>query len=188
MTATCRSCGRRPLKTVLSLGEQPLANALLTEAELGRTEPRYPLRLALCEVCGLAQLTDSVSPELLFRHYPYFSSVSDAFVEHSRSIAGRLIVERALGPDSLVVELASNDGYLLQHYAREGIPVLGVDPAKNVAAVATARGIPTIARFFGKELADELARDGRLADVVHANNVLAHVPDVHCSWRGSRGS
>lgn len=179
MTSACRSCGDTALEEVLSLGEQPLANALLTEDELGQPEPRYPLGLAFCPRCCLAQVTHTVAPELLFRDYVYFSSVSDAMVEHARRLTERLVTERALGSDSLVIELASNDGYLLRHYVRRGIPVLGIDPAENVAAAAIERGVPTIARFFDRSLADELLADGRLADVVHANNVLAHVPDLH---------
>jgi len=175
----CRGCGRSGLEVVLDLGQMPLANAILEEADLARPEPRYPLALAYCPDCWLVQITETVAPELLFREYAYFSSVSDEFVEHARAIAERLIVERGLGPDSLVVELASNDGYLLQHYATAGVPVLGIDPARNVAEVATARGVPTLAEFFTLELADELARSGRTADVVHANNVIAHVPDLN---------
>lgn len=177
--AACRGCGRSGLEVVLDLGEMPLANAILTEADLARPEPRYPLALAYCPACWLVQITETVAPDLLFREYTYFSSVSDAFVEHSRRIAERLIAQRGLGSDSLVVELASNDGYLLQHYARAGVPVLGIDPARNVAEVATARGVPTLAEFFTRDLADELARSGRVADVVHANNVIAHVPDLN---------
>jgi SAM-dependent methyltransferase len=176
---TCRGCGRSGLEVVLDLGEQPLANAILNEADLTRPEPRYPLALAYCPDCWLVQITETVAPDLLFREYTYFSSVSDAFVEHAREIAERLIAERGLGPDSLVVELASNDGYLLQHYAAAGVPVLGIDPARNVAEVAAARGVPTLAEFFTRDLADELAGSGRTADVVHANNVIAHVPDIN---------
>ena len=180
MNATaCRGCGRSGLEVVLDLGDMPLANAILEESDLGRPEPRYPLALAYCPDCWLVQITETVAPDLLFRDYTYFSSVSDAFVEHARGIAERLIAERSLGSDSLVVELASNDGYLLQHYARAGVPVLGIDPARNVAEVATARGVPTLAEFFTRDLADELAGSGRTADVIHANNVIAHVPDLN---------
>lgn len=175
----CRGCGGNHLKPVLSLGMMPLANGLLTRADLGRPETRYPLDLTYCRDCCLVQITESVPPDVLFREYAYFSSVSDAMVEHSRKIAVRLVEERQLHGGSLVVEVASNDGYLLQHYAKRGIPVLGIDPARNIAEAATARGIPTQAEFFSAALADELAGQGRLADIVHANNVLAHVPDVH---------
>ena len=175
----CRGCGRSGLEVVLDLGQMPLANAILEEDDLARPEPRYPLALAYCPDCWLVQITETVAPELLFREYTYFSSVSDEFVGHARAIVERLIVGRHLGSDSLVVELASNDGYLLQHYAGAGVPVLGIDPARNVAEVATARGVPTLAEFFTRDLADELARSGRTADVVHANNVIAHVPDLN---------
>ena len=175
----CRGCGTAGLRVVLDLGEMPLANAILEEGDLDRPEPRYPLALAYCPECWLVQITETIPPDVLFRDYTYFSSVSDAFVEHSRVIAERLIAERGLGPGSLVVELASNDGYLLQHYARAGVPVLGIDPARNIAEVATASGVPTLAEFFTRDLADELASSGRTADVVHANNVIAHVPDLN---------
>jgi SAM-dependent methyltransferase len=177
VTATCGWCGT-PLATVLDLGDQPLANAILSEEELGRPELRVPLRLAICPACGLVQITEAVPPEQMFREYAYFSSVSDAFVEHARTIATRMIAARSLSGDSLVVEVASNDGYLLQHYAAAGIPVLGIDPARNVAAAAIARGVPTLAEFFDADLADQLVRTGRQADVLHANNVIAHVPDL----------
>ena len=176
---TCRGCGKSGLAVVLDLGEQPLANAILKESDLALPEPRFPLAMAYCPECWLVQITENVPPEVLFREYTYFSSVSDAFVEHSRVIAERLIAQRALGPDSLVIELASNDGYLLQHYARAGVPVLGIDPARNIAEVATARGVPTLAEFFTRDLAEELATSGRTADVVHANNVIAHIPDLN---------
>ena len=177
--ATCRGCGISKLVVVLDLGNMPLANAILTQEDLARPEPLYPLALAYCPECWLVQITETVSPDLLFREYTYFSSVSDAFVEHSRVIAERLIAERGLGAGSLVIELASNDGYLLQHYAGAGVPVLGIDPARNIAEVATARGVPTLPEFFTSDLADELVRTGRAADVVHANNVIAHVPDLN---------
>ena len=157
----------------------PLANALVAADELDEPEDRFPLALAFCSECRLAQITEPVSPDLLFRDYAYFSSVSDAMVEHARRLVDEVIRRVGLDKASLVVELASNDGYLLQHYVEREIPVLGIEPARNIAEVAAARGVPTIAEFFGADLADQLARSGRLADVVHAHNVLAHVPDVH---------
>ena len=177
MTVSCGSCGAE-LVPVLSLGDQPLANALLTEETLADPEPRFPLTLAVCPVCGLVQITDPVPPEQMFREYAYFSSVSEAFVEHARIIATRMIAARHLTGDSLVIEIASNDGYLLQHYAAAGIPVLGIDPARNVAAAAMARGVPTVAEFFDPNLARQLLASGQSADVVHANNVIAHVTDL----------
>jgi SAM-dependent methyltransferase len=175
----CRSCGSAPLEPVLDLGLQPLANALRRREELVLPEPRYPLELARCPDCSLLQILDSVPPETLFGDYPYFSSVIATLVEHAREIALRQIGELSLDGDSLVVELASNDGYLLQHYRDAGIPVLGIEPARNIAAVAEGRGIPTRSEFFGRELAERLTREGVRPDVLHANNVLAHVPDLN---------
>jgi SAM-dependent methyltransferase len=164
---------------VLSLGELPLANALLREADLGRPEPRFPLELAFCEPCALLQITVSVDPELLFGEYAYFSSYSTTMLEHSAALVERLVRERKLGPQDLAMEIASNDGYLLQHYLRARVQVLGIDPARNVVEAARERGVDTLCAFFGEELADRLVRDGRRASVLHANNVLAHVPDVN---------
>ena len=175
----CRSCGSPALDEVLSLGRMPLANALLTEADLSRPEATFPLDLVFCPRCALVQITETVPPEQLFGHYLYLSSFSDTMLKHSEELAARLIKERALDSESLVVEIASNDGYLLQFYARAGIPVLGVEPAANVARVAEDRGIPTLVRFFGRELALELRDSGRRADVIHANNVMAHVADLN---------
>lgn len=157
----------------------PLANALLRAEDLDRPEPRFPLALVFCESCALLQITESVSPELLFREYAYFSSNSATMVEHAGVLVARLVRERGLGGDGLAMEIASNDGYLLQHYVRAGVPVLGIDPARNVVEQAVRDGIDTICAFFGEELARELAADGRRASILHANNVLAHVPDVN---------
>jgi len=175
----CRSCGSANLDLVLSLGRTPLANALLKEDELNRPEPTFPLDLVFCTACGLVQITETVPPEQLFSHYLYLTSFSDTMVSHSRELAERLTRERELGPRSLVVEVASNDGYLLQFYMRAGVPVLGIEPAENVARVAEDKGIPTLTRFFGLGLARELRSGGRRADVIHANNVLAHVADLN---------
>lgn len=176
----CRSCGSPGIPVVLSLGPTPLANALLRADQLGRPEPKYALDLAFCQRCGLAQITELVPPERLFREYMYFSSFSETTLEHARSLAESLIEGRGLNGESLVVEVASNDGYLLQHYARRGVPVLGIEPARNVARVAREeRGIDTLCEFFDEELARRLGEAGRRADVIHANNVLAHVADVN---------
>ena len=183
-TTVCRSCGAAELLPVLDLGEQPLANALRTRAELALPEPRYPLNLVLCPACSLVQITDSVPPELLFSDYPYFSSVIAALVEHARTLAGRIVADEGLGGDSLVVEIASNDGYLLQHYRDLGVPVLGVEPARNIASVARERGIPTLGEFFGARVARSMVASGVRPDVVHAHNVLAHVPDLDGFVRG----
>ena len=176
----CRLCGQVGLNSILSLGETPLANALLKEDQLAESESRWPLELAWCPDCSLAQITETVPPEILFREYAYFSSFSDTMVAHAKSIADRVRTLRNLGADSLAVEIASNDGYLLQWYHKAGIPVLGIEPARNIAKVAEAeRGVRTISEFFGEELAKKLADSGQRADVIHANNVLAHVADLN---------
>jgi SAM-dependent methyltransferase len=175
----CRSCGSQAVELVLSLGTTPLANSLLRAEDLDRPEPRYPLDLVFCTACTLVQITETVPPQQLFGEYLYFSSFSETMLSHARTLVGRLIGELGLGPRSLAVEIASNDGYLLQYYKAAGVPVLGIEPAQNVARVAIAeRGIPTLSEFFGIELARRLVAEGRRADVVHANNVLAHVPDL----------
>jgi SAM-dependent methyltransferase len=165
---------------VLSLGRTPLANALLSPEELGRPEETYPLDVAFCAHCTLAQLTETVPPEKLFREYLYFSSFSDTMLRHAEVLARRMTDSRRLDGGSLVVEVASNDGYLLQYYRKLGVPVLGIEPAVNVARVAREeRGVHTIVEFFTEDLARELAGRGERADVIHANNVMAHVPDLN---------
>ena len=177
---SCRGCGQVGLNPILSLGHTPLANALLREEDLTGIELTWPLELAWCPDCSLAQITETVPPETLFRDYAYFSSFSDTMVAHARSIADRLRETRKLDHNSLAVEIASNDGYLLQWYHKAGIPVLGIEPAQNIALVAEAeRGVRTISEFFGRELATQLAKSGQQADVIHANNVLAHVADLN---------
>ncbi|MGH2759690.1 MAG: methyltransferase domain-containing protein [Actinomycetota bacterium] len=174
----CRLCGAAGLKVFLELGSMPLANALRRPEELGTPEDTFPLDVALCEECGLAQLTETVDPKRMFVDYPYFSSYSDTMVDSARGLVDRLVKEKRLDADSFVVEPASNDGYLLQFYVERGIPVLGIEPAENIAAYAEEKvGIPTLVKFFGAELARVLVAEGRRADVMHANNVLAHVPD-----------
>ena len=180
----CRSCHHSPLQVVLSLGKMPLANALLTADQLAEPEPAFPLDLAWCPRCTLVQITETVPPETLFRDYVYFSSYSDTMVRHAGELATRLTRERRLGPVSLVLEIASNDGYLLQHYVAAGVPVLGIEPARNVAQVATERGIRTVCEFFGERLAGDLRARYGPADVVHAHNVLAHVADLESVVRG----
>jgi len=174
---TCRSCGHDHLNAVLDLGRLPLANALLTAEQLALPEDRFPLELYFCPRCALVQIGESVPPQRLFRDYAYASSFSDTMVEHARVLVEALIDARRLGRESLVIEVASNDGYLLQSYRRHGIPVLGIEPAANIAELATRKGIPTLVEFFDEELARRLAAQGRFADIVHAHNVFAHVPD-----------
>lgn len=176
----CRICGQIGLKPILSLGKTPLANALLREDQLSESEPTWPLELVWCPDCSLAQITETVPPEILFRDYAYFSSFSDTMVAHARSIVDRLLKTRNLSAESLAVEIASNDGYLLQWYHKAGIPVLGIEPAQNIAKVAESeRSVRTISEFFGRDLAEQLAKSGQQADVIHANNVLAHVADLN---------
>lgn len=175
----CRSCNSHELVPVLSLGSTPLANALLTKEQTTQLEPTYPLELVFCPNCNLVQITETVPPELLFREYLYFSSFSDTVLQNAEQIVNRMVDLRNLSKNSLVIEIASNDGYLLQYYQAKSIPVLGIEPANNIARVAQERGIPTLAEFFNQSLAQELRSQGKLADVVHANNVLAHVADLN---------
>jgi SAM-dependent methyltransferase len=173
----CRSCGHAGLRQVLDLGRVPLANALLTAERLREPEDRFPLELYFCPQCALVQIGETVPPERLFRDYAYASSFSDTMLAHALTLVETLVDRRNLGPDSLVIEAASNDGYLLQFYLERGVPVLGVEPAANIAELAKAKGIATLVEFFDHELGRRLAAEGRLADVIHAHNVFAHVPD-----------
>ncbi len=183
----CRSCGSGDLRVVLSLGCTPLANALLSASQLDEPEDFLPLDLAFCPSCSLLQLLETVPPERLFRHYLYFSSFSDTVLRQAEQIASRMIQSRRLGEGSLVVEIGSNDGYLLQYYRKRGIRVLGIEPAVNVARVAEAEhGVRTLCEFFGRDLAIKLSEQGERADVLHANNVLAHVADTNGVVAGIR--
>lgn len=175
----CRACGAPELVPVLSLGHTPLANALLAPEQLHQPEATYPLETVFCPTCTLVQITETVPPEVLFGEYLYFSSFSDTMLQHAEALVRRLVAERGLGHDSLAAEVASNDGYLLQFYRRAGVPVLGIEPAANIARVAEDRGIRTACEFFGAEVAARLVREGNRADVIHANNVLAHVADLN---------
>ena len=175
----CRSCGHLDLLPILSLGRTPLANALLTQGQLALPEETFPLDLVFCPHCTLVQITETVSPEKLFREYLYFSSFSETVLQNACSIAEKMITRCGLGKNSLVVEVASNDGYLLKNYQEQGIRVLGVEPARNIAREAQERGVPTVSEFFGIELANQLRMRDGAADVIHANNVVAHVADLH---------
>lgn len=179
MGFSCRSCGNTNLDSVLSLGRMPLANALLTAQDLDRQEQTYPLDLVFCPRCSLVQITETLPPEVLFKEYIYFSSFSDTMLRHAKSMAEYLVRSRKLDAHSLVMELGSNDGYLLKNFVEAGIPVLGIEPADNVAKVAQARGFRTISEFFGEGLARNLHEQGLTADVIIANNVLAHVADLN---------
>lgn len=179
ISVACRSCGGRDLFVILSMGEMPLANSLLAAPGEGDREPRFPIDFALCRQCAQVQITQTVPPETLFRNYLYYSSFSSTMLRHAQAIAESLTVERSLGPKSLVVEIASNDGYLLKNFVEQGVPVLGIEPARNIAQSASERGIDTISEFFGVQLAESLASQGRRADVILANNVMAHMPDIN---------
>lgn len=166
-------------RTLIDLGLQPLANSYLGYDKLDLPEPRYPLHARVCESCFLVQVDHDVPPEAIFSEYAYFSSYSPSWVEHARHYAETMTSRFALRPNSLVIEIASNDGYLLQHFKTAGIGVLGIEPAANVAKEAEARGIATEVAFFNHETAARLRADGVQADLMTANNVLAHVPDLN---------
>jgi len=175
----CRSCTQKEGALILDLGLQPLANNLLREEDLAKPEPKFPLRLALCQSCWLLQILDLVPPVQLFSEYLYFSSFSDLMVRHSKDAAERYIPEFALGRDSLVIEVASNDGHFLQNFKAAGVGCVGIEPAKNIAKVAQAKGLETLVEFFGQEVAKRLAGANRQADLILGNNVFAHAPDTN---------
>jgi SAM-dependent methyltransferase len=175
----CRHCGASLALTVVDLGKSPLCQTVLTTQQLEQPEVFYPLHARACERCWLVQIPEFVPPEDIFTEYAYFSAYSDSWVEHSRKYVDAMTERLALGNDSFVVELASNDGYLLQHFLPLGVPVLGVEPAQNVAEAAIARGVPTMTEFFGAELGRRLASERGHADLVLGNNVLAQVPDIN---------
>ncbi|MBI2928366.1 MAG: class I SAM-dependent methyltransferase [Verrucomicrobia bacterium] len=173
----CRSCGSTHGSLVLDLGLQPLANNLLTPDDLAKPEPKFPLRLAVCESCWLLQILDLVPPVELFSEYLYFSSFSDALLRHAQEAAERYVREFGLGASSFVVEIASNDGYLLKNFHRAGVPCLGIEPAANIARVAREQGIDTLTEFFNAQTARQVAAARGPADLILGNNVFAHAPD-----------
>ncbi|HBF99412.1 MAG TPA: SAM-dependent methyltransferase [Alphaproteobacteria bacterium] len=175
----CRFCKAPLTHTFVDLGRTPLANSYLPETALGKPEPSYPLHARVCAACLLVQVEDVVPAEDIFSDYAYFSSYAASWVAHAKEYAGAMIARFGLGPNSRVVEVASNDGYLLQHFVTAGIPVLGVEPAANVAQAAEAIGVPTDVAFFGVATAQRLRDAGHAADLIAANNVLAHVPDIN---------
>ncbi len=177
--APCRFCGATLHTTMVDLGMSPLCESFLTAEQLNGPETFLPLHVRVCESCLLAQVQEYVSPEEIFDEYAYFSSYSTAWLDHARRYAEAMTDRLLLGPDSLVVELASNDGYLLRWFVERGIPVLGIEPAGNVAQVAIDAGIPTRVEFFGRDYAGALAAEGVQADLVLGNNVLAQVPDLN---------
>jgi SAM-dependent methyltransferase len=172
----CRSCEKSGLHVFLDLGISPLADRFMSREQMQSPEPKYPLQVAFCPHCSLVQILETVAPaELFCDNYPYFSSFIPALLQHSRENVEDLIQTRALGSDSFVIELASNDGYLLKNYVAHSIPCLGIDPADGPAKAAVAAGVPTLCEFFTVELAEKLRGQGKSADIIHANNVLAHV-------------
>src|SRR6201998_1762502 len=180
MITDCRSCGCPDLQVILDLGAQPIANALLSEEELEHLEAMFDLAVAFCPGCALLQVTETVPAEILYRRdFPYFSSSSPALLKHSAEHGETLVCKYELGSLSFVVEVASNDGYLLRNFVERGIDCLGIDPADGPVARANAIGVPTIHEFFGLRCAGELARKGKLADVVIANNVGAHGDQIN---------
>jgi 2-polyprenyl-3-methyl-5-hydroxy-6-metoxy-1,4-benzoquinol methylase len=182
----CRLCGARINRTFVDLGMSPLCESYVPPGKLDEAEVFYPLHVRLCETCLLVQLPAYVSGEHIFSDYAYFSSYSDSWVAHAKRYAEAMIGRLGLTSDSLVTEVASNDGYLLQHFQAAGIPVLGVEPAANVAEAARARGIPTEVQFLGAETGHEITQRYGRADLVAANNVFAHVPDIRGFAAGLR--
>jgi len=177
--SACRLCGGPLEETFVDLGMSPLANSYVQPEHLSSVEPCYPLHARVCGGCYLVQLDDVASSHKTFLDYAYFSSYSDTWLKHARDYAEQMVKRFSLNPSSMIVEVASNDGYLLQYFRAREIPVLGIEPAANVATVAQEKGIPTLVKFFGSETAKKLVRENRRADLLIGNNVLAHVPDLN---------
>lgn len=175
----CRFCGDPLRRTFVDLGLSPLCESYIDASKLGAPELFYPLHSFVCEKCFLVQLPEHVGAKEIFEEYAYFSSYSDSWLAHARDYVEEITSRLNLNRQSLVMEIASNDGYLLQNFVRKGIPVLGIEPARNVAQVAIGKGIPTLTSFFGRTLARELVSGGQRADLLLGNNVLAHVPDIN---------
>jgi len=175
----CRFCSAPLTHTFVDLGMSPLCESYISAGQLNQMEPFYPLHARVCERCYLVQLDAYVSAEQIFTEYAYFSSYSDSWLKHAAGYVEMIVPRLALGRESLAVELASNDGYLLQYFVKKGIPALGVEPAANVAKVAVEKGVPTLVKFFGRQTAREMVADGKAADLVIGNNVLAQVPDLN---------
>jgi len=176
---TCRHCGAPLVHSVVDLGVQPPCEGYVSAERFNEPELTYPLHAMVCANCLLVQLETDVAPESIYTEYAYFSSYSDSWLEHSRRYTERITAQLGLDSDSQVVELASNDGYLLKNFVAKGIPAYGVEPAANIAKVAVERGIPTVVAFFGLSTARTLVAQGRSADLIVANNVFGHVPDIN---------
>jgi C-methyltransferase C-terminal domain/Putative zinc binding domain/Methyltransferase domain len=185
-TKPCRFCGAHLRQTFVDLGLSPLCESYPGLSDLNRGEMYYPLHVYVCERCFLVQLEQYESAENIFSDYAYFSSYSDSWLRHSENYCHKMIGRLGLHDQSFVVEVASNDGYLLQYFVKERVPVLGIEPAANVARVAVEKGVPTLVQFFGTELAKQLAAEGRRADLILGNNVLAQVPDLNDFIEGLR--
>lgn len=182
----CRFCATTLENTFVDLGMSPLCESFLTPDQLNEMEAFYPLHVYVCDRCFLVQLLEYVSPQEIFSDYAYFSSYSDTWLQHAKSYTEKMIERLELHSSSQVVEIASNDGYLLQYFQTQGIPVLGIEPAANVAEVAIKKGIPTVVKFFGQKTAEELVAHGKQADLIVGNNVLAHVPELNDFVKGMK--
>lgn len=185
-SAACRFCGTQLRHTFVDLGMSPPCQTHITPAQLNQSEAFYPLHVWVCHECFLVQLEEYVAPADIFSEYAYFSSYSQSWVEHARRYSEQMSARFGLGPRSKVMEIASNDGYLLQHFVRAGIPCLGIEPAANVAEAAKEKGVPTVVRFFGLETARAIAREHGRPDLLLGNNVLAHVPNINDFVSGMR--
>jgi SAM-dependent methyltransferase len=183
-SGSCRFCGSSLQRVFVDLGASPLANSYLRPDQLNEMEPFYPLRVFVCERCFLVQLEEFASPASIFQNYAYFSSYAVSWLQHAKAYVDMIVARFELNPSSQVLEIGSNDGYLLQYFLEKGIPVLGVEPAANVAAVAVERGIATRVAFFGEQTARRLASEGIQPDLIVGNNVLAHVPALNDFVRG----
>jgi len=185
-SAGCRFCGAVLRHTFVDLGMSPLCESYVIADQLNHMEPFYPLHVYVCERCFLVQLLEYVSPNDIFREYAYFSSYSDSWLQHAKTYTDMMVERFQLHAGSQVIETASNDGYLLQYFVARGIPVLGIEPAINVAEVAIEKGIPTVMQFLGEEVARTLTNEGKRADLLIGNNVLAHVPELNSFVEGMK--
>ena len=181
----CRFCGGS-LAEFVDLGMSPLCESYLSKGQLNSMEPFYPLTAYVCRDCLLVQLQEYIAPEQIFSEYAYFSGYSDSWLQHARRYVETITERLGIGPDNRVIELGSNDGYLLQFFVERGIPVLGIDPAGNVAKTAEARGVPTLVKFFNMETANQLVKRNIMADLVVGNNILAQVAEVNSFVEGIR--
>ena len=183
---SCRFCSTELTHTFVDLGMSPLCESYVPASDLHKMEPFYPLHVYVCDNCFLVQLLEYVSANDIYSKYAYFSSYSDSWLEHAKEYVNMITEKLGLGPNNQVIEIASNDGYLLQYFVKKGIPVLGVEPAANVAPAAEKKGVKTVVKFFGQQTAQELVAEGVQADLLLGNNVLAHVPDINDFVKGMK--